>query len=122
MSQVAFPYRFDGRGLTAQSDEDRHVRELIEQLLLTGPGERVMRPEFGSGLMQLVFAGNSPELAATTQFLIQGALQTWLGEVIAIESVAVESVDATLAVEVRYVNRRTQTRDTARVRAPGGAP
>lgn len=122
MSQVAFPYRFDGRGLTAQSDEDRHVRELIEQLLLTGPGERVMRPEFGSGLMQLVFAGNSPELAATTQFLIQGALQTWLGEVIAIESVAVESVDATLAVEVRYVYRRTQTRDTAHVRAPGGAP
>jgi phage baseplate assembly protein W len=122
MTHVAFPLRFDGHGLTAQADEDRHVRELIEQLLRTGPGERVMRPEFGSGLMQLVFAGNSPELAATTQFLIQGALQTWLGDVIAIESVEVESVDSTLAVEVRYVNRRTQTRDAARVTAPQGAP
>jgi phage baseplate assembly protein W len=122
MTQVAFPFRFDGRGLTAQADEDRHVRELIEQLLLTGPGERVMRPEFGSGLMQLVFAGNSPELAATTQFLIQGALQTWLGDVIAIEGVEVESVDSVLTVEVRYVNRRTRTREVARVTAPGTAP
>lgn len=122
MTHIAFPFRFDGRGLTAQADEERHVRELIEQLLLTGPGERVMRPEFGSGLMQLVFAGNSPELAATTQFLIQGALQTWLGDVIAIESVEVESVDSTLTVEVRYVHRRTQTRGSARVTTLGGAP
>lgn len=122
MSQLSHPYRFDGRGLTAQADEDRHVRDMIEQLLLTGPGERVMRPDFGGGLLQLVFAGNSPELAATAQFLLQGSLQTWLGDVIAIEAVEVESIDATLAVEVRYLNRRTQTRDVARVTAPGVTP
>lgn len=120
MSQIGFPYRFDARGLTADADEDRHVRELIEQLLLTGPGERVMRPDFGSGLMQLVFAGNSPELAATTEFLIQGALQTWLGDVVAVEAVEVTSIDSTLAVEVRYLNRRTQTRSAVAVAAPGG--
>lgn len=122
MTQIGYPYRFDGRGLTAQTDEGRHVRELIEQLLLTGPGERVMRPEFGSGLLQLVFAGNSPELAATAQFLIQGALQTWLSDVIAIDSVEVESVDSTLAVEVRYVNRRTQQAGSTRVTTPGALP
>lgn len=122
MTQIGFPYRFDGRGLTAGADEDRHVRELIELLLLTGPGERVMRPEFGSGLLQLVFAGNSPELAATAQFLIHGALQTWLGDIIAIEGVEVDSVDSTLAVEVRYVNRRTQQAGSTRVVAPGALP
>ncbi len=52
-----------------------------------------MRPDFGSGLMQLVFAPNSVELAATTQFLVQGALQQWLGNLIALEAVEVEAVD-----------------------------
>lgn len=120
MTQVAIPVRFDGRGRTAQSDEDRHVRDLIEQVLFTAPGERVMRPTFGGGVLQLVFAGNSQELAATTQFLVQGALQQWLGDLIAVESVQVEAQDATLLIQVRYVNRRTQVRQVAEFAAPGG--
>lgn len=121
MTHVAFPVEFDGRGRTAEPDEDRHVRELIAQVLLTSPGERVMRPTFGSGVLQLLFAGNSPELAATTQFLVQGALQQWLGDLIAVESVQVEARDATLLIQVRYVNRRTQVRQVAEFAAPGGA-
>jgi phage baseplate assembly protein W len=106
---LLYPYRLDGRGRTAEASEEDHIRGLIEQVLFTSPGERVMRPDFGSGLMQLVFAPNSPELAATTQFLVQGALQQWLGELIALEAVEVEAVDSTLRVNVRYVIRRTQT-------------
>jgi phage baseplate assembly protein W len=56
---------------------DDHIRDLIEQVLFTSPGERVNRPDFGSGLMQLVFAPNSDELATATQFMVQGALQQW---------------------------------------------
>src|SRR5688572_2846201 len=67
---LRFPYQFDGRGRTADADEATWIRGLVEQVLFTSPGERVMRPDFGSGLMQLVFAPNSPELAATTQFLV----------------------------------------------------
>jgi phage baseplate assembly protein W len=69
---LRFPYQFDGRGRSAEAEEEAYIRGLVEQVLFTAPGERVMRPEFGSGLMQLVFAPNSPELAATTQFLVQG--------------------------------------------------
>src|SRR5204863_2046694 len=110
---IDFPYHFEGRGRTAATDDDDHIRDMIEQLLFTSPGERVNRPTFGSGLLQLVFAPNSPELAAATQLMVQGALQQWLGELIHVEAVEVASEDATLHVTVRYVVRRTQTREVA---------
>lgn len=108
---VFFPYQFDGRGRTRDADAARWIRGLIEQLLFTAPGERVMRPDFGSGLRQLVFAPNSPELAATTQFLVQGALQQWLSDLITVEAVEVRAVDAALFVTVQYVILRTDTRE-----------
>ena len=89
-------------------------------MLFTAPGERVNRPTFGCGLMQLVFAPNSDALAATSQFLVQGALQQWLGDLIVVEAVQVEADDATLRVTVQYLIRRTQTRQTAEF-ARGGA-
>ncbi len=106
---VAFPYRVDGRGRTAEPEnDDAHLRDLIEQLLFTAPGERVNRPDFGCGLMQLVFAPNSAELAATIQALVQGALQQWLGHLMRIDEVSASSEDATLTVLVRYTVLRTQ--------------
>jgi phage baseplate assembly protein W len=119
---VDFPLQFDDRGRTAEADEDAHIRDLIEQLLFTAPGERVNRPDFGSGLMQLVFAPNSAELAAATQFLVQGALQQWLGDLIQVDAVEVENEDASLRVGVQYTVRRTQQQKTARfVREGAGA-
>jgi uncharacterized protein len=108
-----FPYHFDGRGHTAMTTPDDHIRDLIEQVLFTAPGERVNRPEFGTGLLQLVFAPNSDELATATQFLVQGALQQWLGDLIQVEAVQVESEESTLRVVVQYVVRRTQQRQVA---------
>lgn len=114
---VYFPYQIDGRGRSREArrdeDNDEYIRGLIEQVLFTAPGERLMRPDFGSGLQQLLFAGNSPELAATTQMLVQGALQQWLGNLIVIESVAIEAVDSALHVDVIYIVRRSQSRQQA---------
>jgi phage baseplate assembly protein W len=111
--QIDYPFRIDRGGRTAGTDQDAHIRDLIEQLLFTAPGERVNRPTFGSGLMQLVFAPNSDELATATQFLVQGALQQWLGDLIQVEAVEVESVDSTLRVTVQYLVRRNQQRQVA---------
>ena len=119
---VAFPFAIDGRGRTAEAAHAAWVRGLIEQVLFTSPGERVMRPDFGSGVMQLVFAPNSPELAATTQVLVQGALQHWLAGIIAVEGVAVESREATLAVTVTYTILRTRDRVTHTFERAGGGP
>ncbi|HEX2204984.1 MAG TPA: GPW/gp25 family protein [Longimicrobium sp.] len=115
-----FPYRIDGRGRTAAADEEAHVRDLIEQILFTAPGERVNRPAFGSGVMQMVFAPNADALAAAAQFQLQGALQQWLGDRIQVEGVVVEAKEATLTIVVRYVLRRTQQRGVARFERPGG--
>jgi phage baseplate assembly protein W len=107
---LAYPYHVDDRGRTAEADTDEHIRQLIEQVLFTSPGERVNRPSFGCGLMQLIFAANSPELASAVQLMTQGALQQWLGELIQVEAVEAASEDATLRVTVRYVLRRSQQR------------
>jgi phage baseplate assembly protein W len=112
MANVDFPFHFDHRGRTALADDADHLRDLIHQVLFTSPGERVMRPSFGSGLFQLVFAPNSLELAATTQMLAQAALQQWLGDLIVVESVDIVVEDATLNVTVRYAVRRTGARQT----------
>lgn len=102
-----FPYHLDSRGRTAGTDRDDHVRDMIEQLLFTSPGERVNQPDFGSGLLQMVFAPNSPELATTVQFTLQAALQKWLGDLIAVRSLTVTAVDSTLTVDLSYVLRAT---------------
>src|SRR5215216_6599956 len=104
---IDFPYHFDNRGRTATTGDDDHIRDMIEQLLFTHPGERVNRPDFGSGLLQLIFAPNSPELAAALQFTLQAALQRHLGDVVELKGLTVNSVDASIEVVVEYLIRQT---------------
>lgn len=105
---IAFPFQIDGRGRTAAATDDDHIRQMIEQLLFTNPGERVNRPDFGSGLLQSVFQPNSTELAAALQFTLQGALQQTLGDLIQLQGVQVTNTDSTLQVLVQYVVRGQQ--------------
>lgn len=102
MGQLDFPYRIDSRGRTAEAGENDHLRDLIEQVLFTAPGERVMRPDFGCGLAQLIFEPNSITLAATTQMLVQAALLQHLSHLIAVNEVSVDADDAALRVNVSY--------------------
>lgn len=111
-----FPLRFDNQGRTASAaSDDDHIRQMIELVLFTSPGERVNRPSFGSGLLQAVFAPNSQELAAATEFMAKGALQNWLGDVITVNAVSVTADGSTLNVTVQYVVRRTQQAQTAQL-------
>lgn len=122
MTHVDFAYHFDRKGRTAgPDDEDAHIRDLIESVLFTTPGERVNRPDFGSGLMQLVFQPNSVELAAASQFLVQSSLQQWLGDLILVEAVDVDSEDSTLRVAIKYQVRRTGARSVAQFARSGAA-
>ena len=105
--QIAFPLAIDARGRTAEAAWDAHVLQMIEQLLFTSPGERVNRPDFGSGLLQLVFAPASPELASALQFGMQASLQQWLGDVVDVRELEVTVEDATLRVDLRYLLRAT---------------
>ncbi|MDH4052947.1 MAG: GPW/gp25 family protein [Rubrivivax sp.] len=121
MPDLDFPYHVDGTGRSAATTAADHVRDLIEQALFTAPGERVMRPEFGSGLLALVFEPNSVQLAATVQFLAQATLQQHLSHLIAVQSVTVEPAQATLAVSVSYTLLADGSTQTVRVDSPGVA-
>jgi phage baseplate assembly protein W len=110
---IDFPFHFDSRGRTAGASDDDHIREMIEQLLFTSPGERVNRPDFGSGLQALIFGPNSPEVAAAVQFMLQGSLQRALGDLIELQTLEVTSQDATLSILIKYVVRRTNQQQIA---------
>jgi phage baseplate assembly protein W len=101
------PFHLDGRGHTAETDEDAHVRDLIRQVLFTSPGERVNRPDFGCGVKQLVFMPAGDALAGATQFLILGALTRWLDAVVEAKNVTVTAQDERLTVIVEYTKRGT---------------
>ena len=104
---IGHPFHFDERGRTAACDDAAHVRDMLEQLLFTNPGERVNRPEFGSGLLQLVFQTNGAELAAALQFTTRAAIVQWLGDVLDLQALDVTTENSTLRVRVSYALRRT---------------
>jgi phage baseplate assembly protein W len=104
---VNVPFQFDGRGRTLDPQDD-YLRQLVEQVLFTSPGERVNLPDFGSGLLQLPFAPTSVEMAAATEFTVQGALQKWLSAYIKVISVVASVHESTLTVTVTYAPLDTQ--------------
>jgi uncharacterized protein len=109
------PFQIASDGRTALTSDDDHIADMIVNVLLTRPGERVNRPEFGCGLAHFVHAKNSPELAAATQFTAHAELQQCLGDIIELSALTVEARGSTLALFVSYIVRRTgERRDITR--------
>jgi phage baseplate assembly protein W len=113
-TDYAFPFRIDPSShQAAQSSYAAHVDQMIRQVLLTDPGERADLPEFGCGLKQLIFAPHSQALDATTNLLVQKALNRWLSDQIVVQQVTVgppaPGVEEQLQVEVDYTLVETQT-------------
>lgn len=106
-TDIRFPFGFDEAGRTACSAYAAHVGEMIRQLLLTDPGERVHRPGLGGGLNQQVFEPNSPERAVGLELALSAAIDTWLGDVVELRRLAVQSREAVLLVELEYAIRAT---------------
>lgn len=104
---IAFPFTLDGRGRVASVPFDLHVRQLVTQLLLTRPGERVNRPTLGTDVQELVFAALDAAEAASAEYLVQAALQQWLGTLIQVQRVQVEDPGDLLRIAVRYTLRAT---------------
>ena len=100
---MAYPFRLNTRGRTAVATRNDHVRHMIRQVLFTGPGERVNRPDFGCGLTRLLFGAADGAQAATVSVTVQGALQRWLGDLIEVQDVIVTPSDSQLTVEVVYL-------------------
>ena len=106
------PFHVGGAGRVAVTDDDDHVRDMIFDVLFTNPGERVNRPGFGSGLLQMVFAPNTPEVATALQFSLQADLQRWLGDLIELQALEVTSIDSSLLISIQYLVRRSNESKT----------
>jgi uncharacterized protein len=111
----AFPFQIDAASQqTAQAGYPAHVDQMVRQLLLTSPGERVNLPQFGCGLRSLVFAPDSDALAATVKLRVIQGLNQWLAGVVSVVDVTVGGTDGTaepgtLEVTVTYTLVETQT-------------
>jgi uncharacterized protein len=113
----AYPFSIDaGSGQAALASYQDHVDQMIRQVLLTDPGERVCLPTFGAGLRRLLFAPMLAQLEATTKMIVTQALETWLGTQITVQSVAVETSDTmaslppgTIQITIGYVLIETQS-------------
>lgn len=111
--EIAYPFQIDDRKRVADADWSEHIRQMIEQVLFTTPGERVNRPTFGTGLMQLIFAPNSQDMNSAVELMVQSSLQEWLGELILVEGLQVDSEENKLTVTVAYTIRHNQQREVA---------
>lgn len=101
--QIDFPFHVDARGATTTTDPADHARDLVEQLLFTSPGERVNRPDFGCGLLDLLFEPGGAQLAATLQVVVPAALLRWLGDVVSLVSIDAAADDGALRIALSYV-------------------
>jgi phage baseplate assembly protein W len=113
-NDYAYPFRIDpASGQAAQTSYPTHVDQMIRQVLLTSPGERADLPQFGCGLRQLIFAPNSDALNATTQIMVQQALNQWLGDQITVQRVTVATPSAgmenQISIQISYVLIETQS-------------
>lgn len=119
---LSFPFHADDHGAAATSGHAEAVREQIEQVLLTVPGERVDRPAFGCGVQLLVFGTPTPQTLATTEYVVRTALRRHLGDVLAVDAVRVETRDGELRVDVLYTLRATGQELAATVTTPLQGP
>lgn len=112
LHSIKYPFAIDQRlGTMMEENElDAHVRQMMMQILLTSPGERVNRPDFGCGIRRMVFAPNSDATASLLQVMITQALDKWLGDLINTEKVETKAINEKLEVKIVYMLKAKQER------------
>jgi uncharacterized protein len=117
-----YPFQLGDRGAPRTAGHTLAVRQQLEQLLFTLPGERVNRPRFGCGVQRLVFGGATPEAAAAAEYVIRLNVQQFLGEVLRVDAVKVSADEATLFVDILYQLLDTGEEHAETFRRPLEAP
>lgn len=104
IDSIRYPLAIDAsRGSIAlERDYEEHVKQLITQLLLTSPGERINEPNVGAGLRRAVFGPNTDTTASLIKTLVVQNLEQWLGRIISVDEVTTEALEETLSVKIAY--------------------
>jgi uncharacterized protein len=102
MTRLALPFgpAPSGRSASVEYGSDAHVRQMLELLIFTMAGERIMRPDLGSPVQQMVFAAGNGPVAIALQATLQAAITQWLGRVLALHDLSVNFAEADAALEI----------------------
>jgi phage baseplate assembly protein W len=108
----AFPVRVDPQGGIALTSERDEIVEAIRVIIMTAPGQRVMRPNFGCRIHELLFAPNDVETATLAELYVEQALKMWEPriEVMEIKAGPDPDYDNTLSITVEYRIKATKDR------------
>ena len=113
---IGFPFAINESGSTARiSNRSEYIRGKIIQILFTAPGERVNQPEFGCGLLNLVFEPNDAVLATAVEYSIGQSLTRWLADDISVDGVNADKVDGNILIEVAYTIKKDLSRSAVRI-------
>jgi hypothetical protein len=104
--------RIDARGRVALARQERDIEQAICIILLTPKGQRVMRPEFGCQIHDLIFAPNDPTTAGLAAYYVKEALAMWEPR-ITVQEVTVNpdaQHEGRLLIDIRYQVKSTHDR------------
>ena len=112
---IAFPFSVTNAGRTMTCDRPAYIAQLIELTLFTAPGERVNRPDFGSGVQDLVFSAAGSHAATATTALVEGALQHALRDLVELRSFELSFQESKLQIDVTFIDRQTALQHTLKL-------
>ena len=107
-----YPLQRKQQGGISLSQYEENIKEAIWIILSTAPGERLMHPDFGCSIHELVFAPNSAGTAGLARFYVEDALTSWEPR-IDIEEIEVQADPgnpALLLISISYQVRTTDSR------------
>jgi phage baseplate assembly protein W len=108
-----YPFKISGNGKISPANEEKHIKDLIEQILFTDPRERVNLPDFGCGLKSYIFAPNDRTLKTTLRLTIISSVQKWLSHLIIVEDVSVDVDEEELKISIKYTKIRDMEENLA---------
>lgn len=108
----AFPIGLDARKRFALARQERDIEEAISMILLTPKGQRVMRPEFGCQIHDLIFAPNDATTAGLAAYYVEDALGMWEPRIRVLEVQANPDPQhgGRLLIDIRYEIKATHDR------------
>ena len=122
MRGLHFPFQLGDLGTPRSAGHLQAIRQQLEQLLFTLPGERVNRPRFGCGVQRLVFGAATPESAAAAEYVLRVNVKEFMGEIVRLDAVRVTADDATLFVDILYTVIETGEEGAESFRRPLEGP
>jgi phage baseplate assembly protein W len=120
---LSFPFQVGDTGIPRVSGPGGILREQLELLLFTLPGERLRRPAFGCGVQRLVFEGASAEVVAAAEHTIRRGVRAEMDDLLVLDAVRVRADGPTLRIDILYTVRATGEERAESFRRPlEGAP